>query len=221
MAKTLSKKEKETLENGITTNSAVLLSSQSVSAPYHKKILVPFGERMPYRMVLSRLVPALAQINMLKNDLAPGTSTALMDYAGQKIGAVICFDSIFADVVRQSAKDGAELFVIVTNDSWYEDSPAVWQHLAHAVFRSVENGRATVRCANSGVSAFIDEKGRVQSQLGPLEQGILTDTVSFCETKTLYTAIGNVCFPVFGAVLALWFCTLLGRRWALCRKKKN
>ena len=208
-------------EQGITTNSAILLSPEAVSEPYHKKILVPFGERMPYRKWLSRLVPALGQINMLKNDLAPGTSTSLMDYSDRRIGAVICFDSIFPSVVRQSAKDGAELFVIVTNDSWYEDSPAVWQHLAHAVFRSVENGRSTVRCANSGVSAFIDEKGRVQSQLGPLEKGVLTDSVSFCENKTLYTAVGNVCFPVFGAALALWFCILAGREGLLCRKKKN
>ena len=98
-------------------------------------------------------------------------------------------------------KDGAEIIVLVTNDSWYEDSPAVWQHLAHAVFRSVENARSTLRCANSGVSAFIDSRGRIQSFLAPLTRGVATDRVSFSSESTLYTLLGEVFVP---AVSILW-----------------
>ena len=134
-----------------------------------------------------------------------------MEYQGNKIGTVICFESIFPELVRKSVRDGAELLVIVTNDSWYEDSPAVWQHLAHATFRSVENGRATVRCANSGVSAFIDGKGKILSQLGPLEQGTLTDTVSFSEETTLYSLVGDFVLPLGCVVLIAWLFVLMAR----------
>lgn len=191
-------------DGSATTNSAVLLDEKSCSEPYSKQILVPFGERMPYRGVLSAIFPFLEEINMLSSDLAPGKDSALMELKGRKIGTVICFESIFPDLVRKSVRDGAEMLVIVTNDSWYEDSPAVWQHLAHATFRSVENGRSTVRCANSGVSAFIDEKGRGLSELGPLKQGVLTDTVSFSKESTLYSLLGDFVLPTGFAVLLGW-----------------
>jgi apolipoprotein N-acyltransferase len=192
-----------------TTNSAVLLDETSCSEPYSKRILVPFGERMPYRAVLAKLFPFLEEINMLSSDLAAGKDSALMDFNGHKLGAVICFESVFPELVRDSVRDGAEMLVIVTNDSWYEDSPAVWQHLAHATFRSVENGRATVRCANSGVSAFIDEKGRILSELGPLEQGILTDTVSFSSETTLYSVLGDFVLPTGFALWLVWLFVLI------------
>ncbi len=204
-------------QDGKTTNSAILLDEKNVSEPYSKQILVPFGERMPYRKVVSTLFPALTKINMLSEDLQAGSSSALMDWEGKKIGTVICFESIFPDVVRKSVRDGANLLVIVTNDSWYEDSPAVWQHLAHAVFRSVENGRGTVRCANSGVSAVIDENGRLKSVLGPLEKGVLTETVSFSDENTLYSKLGDVVLPALSCFVMIWFVVILLQE----RRRKN
>jgi len=188
--------------NGATSNSVVLLDSDSVSDVYSKRHLVPFGERMPYRSALSKLFPALEVINMLSSDLAQGTDTAIIETDQGRIGSIICFESLFPSLTRQTVKDGAELVVLVTNDSWYEDSPAVWQHLAHAVFRSVENSRCTARCANSGVSAFIDSRGRLQSVLGPLKKGVLTDTVRFSNETTLYTSWGDVLLP---CLVTLWF----------------
>ena len=193
------------------TNSAILLDGESVSEPYSKQILVPFGERMPYRKLLSSVFPFLTQINMLSDDLAPGTDSALMELDGKRIGSVICFESVFPDLVRKSVRDGAELLVIVTNDSWYEDSPAVWQHLAQAVFRSVENHRSVVRCANSGVSAFIDEKGQILSELGPLQQGTLSSRVTYSEETTLFSLTGSLVFPVGSAVFGLWLTLLILR----------
>ncbi len=194
---------------GATSNSAVLLEKDSVSKPYSKRFLVPFGERMPYRAIFSTLFPFLEEINMLSSDLAAGEESALMDWNGKKLGAIICFESIFPSLVRESVKDGADLLVLVTNDSWYEDSPAVWQHLAHSVFRSVENHRSTVRCANSGVSAMINEKGQITKELGPLEQGVLEGEVSFSQKTTLYSRVGRILFPIFVFVLFVWFFVLL------------
>jgi len=194
--------------DGATSNSAVLITEDQVSEPYSKRHLVPFGEVMPYRALLSRLFPFLEEINMLSSDLAQGTDSVIMETEKGNYGAVICFESIFPELCRQSIKDGAQMLVIVTNDSWYEDSPAVWQHLAHAVFRSVENGRAVVRSANSGVSALIDHRGRILEELGPLKRGTLAGEVSFSSETTLYTLLGDVFLPVLWGCVFLWWCIL-------------
>ena len=187
--------------DGQTSNSVILVDRDSVSDVYSKRHLVPFGEKMPYRPLLSRLLPVLEEINMLSSDLAEGEESVVIESEQGSLGSIICFESLFPELVRQSVKDGAGMIVLVTNDSWYKDSPGVWQHLAHAVFRSVENSRSTARCANSGVSAFIDSRGRLKSILGPLEKGVLTDTVSFSEERTVYTILGDVLLP---CLVALW-----------------
>lgn len=186
---------------GKTSNSVILLDENSVSDVYSKRHLVPFGEKMPYRPLLSRLLPILEEINMLSSDLAMGEGSVLIESEKGSMGSIICFESLFPELTRQSVQDGAELIVLVTNDSWYKDSPGVWQHLAHAVFRSVENSRSTARCANSGVSAFIDSRGRIKSLLGPLEKGVLTDSVSFSDETTLYTLTGDLLLP---CLVVLW-----------------
>jgi len=134
---------------------------------------------------------------MLSSDLAAGSGAQIMKTEQGNYGCIICYESIFPHLVRESVGEGAQMLVILTNDSWYEDSPAVWQHLAHAVFRSVENARSTVRCANSGVSALIDSRGRIIKELGPLEQGTVSGTLSFSEETTLYTTLGRPVLPLF------------------------
>lgn len=154
---------------------------------------------------------------MLSSDLAEGEGSVVIESEKGALGSIICFESLFPSLTRQSVVDGAEMIVLVTNDSWYEDSPGVWQHLAHAVFRSVENSRGTARCANSGVSAFIDSRGRIQSLLGPLEQGILTDTLAFSSETTLYTVLGDVLLP---CLVALWL-VAFGLLFRSERRKKD
>lgn len=132
-----------------------------------------------------------------------------MQINGGTIGNIICFESIYQNLVRQSVSDGAELIVEVTNDSWLKDSPAMWQHLAHGVFRSIENGRYIVRSANSGVSAIIDDHGRILQTLEPNKQGVISDTVYFTDTETVYTKIGDVIFYVYLISVFLWFAILI------------
>ncbi len=202
---------------GGTSNSAVLLDASSVSAPYSKRHLVPFGEKMPYSETLSKLLPILDEMNLLSSDLAEGKGSGLIDLEKGKAGVIICFESLFPSLTRQSVRDGAEVIILVTNDSWYKDSPGVWQHLAHAVFRSVENSRSTVRCANSGVSAMIDERGRITEELGPLQKGVLSGCVSLSEEDTLYTLTGDIFLPLLSLVYFFHFSVLF--IWE--RRKKN
>ena len=183
-----------------TCNSAVLITPDFVSQPYAKRHLVPFGEGVPYEDVLLRLFPDLSLLNLSYNTILAGEEATLFSLGEKKLGAIICFESLFPALTRESVKAGADMMVLLTNDSWYEDSPAVYQHLAHGVFRSVETGRATLRCAGSGVSALISEKGEILEELGPLRRGVVTGEVSFCSSTTLYTLIGDILLPVLAVI---------------------
>ena len=177
------------------TNNTLLIDGDGLQAAYTKRQLVPFGEYMPYSKLLSKLFPSLTSLNIIEKDYVAGSTSAVMNLNGNRIGNIICFESIYPHLTRQSVLDGAELMVEATNDSWLETSPAMYQHLAHGVFRSIENGRYLIRSANSGISAVIDNRGNIKSQLDINEQGVITDTIKFIETQTIYTKTGDILFP--------------------------
>lgn len=173
---------------------------------YFKRRLVPFGEFLPFRSVL-RLVPFLDGLNLFSSDLYPGHSTYVVDTEGGSVGNLICFDSIFHHLARESVNDGAELLVIITNDSWYKDFPAVYQHNNQAKWRAVENGRYVVRAANSGISSVISPHGEVLNSLPPLVKGTVLEKVYFIAEKTVYSRLGDIIIaPV---VLFLLYCVLI------------
>lgn len=194
------------------TNNTVLIDHEGLKSTYTKRQLVPFGEYMPYASVLSRAFPMLTELNIVEDDYLAGTDSAIMEINGGKIGNIICFESTYQSLTRQSTLDGAELMIEATNDSWLETSPAMYQHLAHGTFRSIENGRYLVRSANSGISAVIDDKGNIKSTLGINERGAIVDTVQFNTKQTLYTKIGNVISPSLAAITLIWFVILLLKR---------
>lgn len=198
--------------DGNYTNNAALVTSDGVIASYAKRQLVPFGEYMPYQKSLEKIFPVLGELNIIEEDYVSGNSSAIMEIGGGKIGNIICFESIYPKLSRQSVVDGAEVLVEVTNDSWLKDSPAMKQHLAHGVFRSVENGRYLVRSANSGISAVIDSCGNVVKQLDINEQGVITDIVYFSNEQTLYTKTGDMLYPLCLAAAILWIIILFIKR---------
>ncbi|MBQ8740580.1 MAG: apolipoprotein N-acyltransferase [Clostridia bacterium] len=195
--------------DSFSTNNASLIDQNEVVASYSKRQLVPFGEYMPYQKTFSKIFPFLADLNIIEDDYISGDSTAIMQVDGGAVGNIICFESIYPSLTRQSVLDGAELMIEITNDSWLKDSPAMQQHLAHGVFRSIENGRYLVRSANSGISAVVDSRGNVIHQLDANKQGVITDTVYFCDKETLYTKTGDILFPICAVVVIIWYIVLL------------
>ncbi len=163
-----------------------------ISQPYHKKSLVPFGEFLPYRDLLSKLVPALEDINMLSSDLTPGSGYEPVTTKAGKVASLVCFDSVFPENARKQVKHEADVIAVSTNDSWYKTSPALKQHAAHSVMRAVENNRPLVRSANTGISMIVSPLGIVQKELCVNERGSITDTVEYNGKTTLYTLTGDV-----------------------------
>ena len=135
-----------------------------------------------------------------------------------RVGRLVCFDSIYPELARDSAKSGAEMLILSTNDSWYLDSPAVYQHNYHAVLRSVENGRWTLRAANTGISSIISPEGRVTDMLDPLTKGYIVGSACFESERTLYSHIGDSF--AFLCALAVIFAAIF-RAADIIRSKKR
>lgn len=160
--------------------------------PYGKQHLVPFGEYLPMEGFIRTVLPQLAELNMYKFPITPGEDSAILSTRHGKIGRLVCFDSIYEPLARRSTVDGAEILLLSTNDSWYLDSPAVYQHNAHAQLRAVENGRAILRSANTGISSLITRHGEVTESLDPLVEGVVVGEATTSTHRTLYTYVGDL-----------------------------
>ncbi|MBQ8742501.1 MAG: apolipoprotein N-acyltransferase [Clostridia bacterium] len=187
------------------------------SGSYKKRHLVPFGEYMPMRSVLEVVMPFMTELNMLGDDLTPGKDSEVVSTPFARVGRLICFDSIYPELARDSVSDGAEIILLSTNDSWYRDSASAYQHNSHAVLRAVENRRYIARAASTGISAFIDSEGRVLSALPPLKMGYLTASVFPHSERTLYSYVGDVIVLPCVAALVFFVC----EKYVKSGKNKN
>jgi apolipoprotein N-acyltransferase len=165
-------------------NSVVRLTGTPQS--YRKRHLVPFGEVFPpgSRWVLSIL-------NMPLSDFGRGAAgQPPLDVAGTKLGVAICYEDIFGEEVID-ALPAAQVLLNVSNDAWFGDSFAAEQHLQTSQMRALETGRWMVRATNTGVTAAIDERGRVVSRLQNFTLGTLTQAVVPRMGLTPYARTGN------------------------------
>src|SRR5262249_45230844 len=104
----------------------------------------------------------------------------------------ICYESIFPDLVRQFVKRGADLLLVITNDGWFGESSAPYQHLRMGIVRAVENRRYMVRTANTGISAIIDPYGRIETSTPIGIRTIADGTANFRSDRTFYMQYGDV-----------------------------
>jgi apolipoprotein N-acyltransferase len=187
-------------------NRAYLLSPQGQEEGHYDKIhLVPFGEYVP----LARFLPFLYTLAGYQKGFLPGKSTKPLPFPPLPLGVDICYEAIFPGLVRSRVGAGAKLLVNITNDGWFGRSLAPHQHLTAALFRSVENGRWMVRCANSGISAIISPEGKIVASLPLFTQGILRERVEKVTLTTLYTLLGDW-LPLASGLISCLFLVIEG-----------
>jgi len=189
-------------------DSAFLLDARGqITRRYDKTHLVPFGEYVPLRGLLGRLLGAVAS-GVASGDVSPGPEPAalllevpgapaeLLDSKGAvKLGVPVCYELLFPDLVRRFVARGAGVLLAITNDAWYGRTGAPYQFLAITALRSAETGVWTVRAANTGVSAVIDARGRVREQTRIFERELLVADVPVLrggEGGTFYVRHGDV-----------------------------
>lgn len=169
---------------------------------YNKRNPVPFGEFVPFRDLVMTVIPPLAEINTLAEDIPAGADSVVMELDVGNVGPLICFDSIYERNALDSIGNGAQILAVSTNDSWFTDSRGVWMHHAQSQLRAIETGRYVVRSANTGVSSVINDRGEVLELLEPLKTGYVLEEAYLSDRVTVYSVIGNVFAYVCVAVCA-------------------
>ena len=184
---------------------SAIYANGDVSPSYYKQKLVPFGEYIPLPWLFGNLLSGL-ELN-----LTAGTESTLIPSLNGKIGGLICYESIFPRIVRRIVNSGAELIILLSNDSWFGTSPAIRQHFGQSVLRAVECGRYFVRAGNTGISAIITPTGETAVTTAPFIPGAFTGSVAFIQKQTLYSVLGDIILiPSYAAFLfgAYMFFTL-------------
>jgi apolipoprotein N-acyltransferase len=177
-----------------------------LAGTYAKQHLVPFGEYVPWRDALSWL-PELRQVPY---DFEAGDSRTLFRAAGHPFESIICFESAFGPLVRQTVRDGAEFVVVSTNNRSYQRSANSAQHLALGQMRAAETGRAVLQASVSGISAVIDPDGDVHHETDLFETAVISTSVPTSSGTTPYVRFGD--WVVFGSALAMLVVTVLAIR---------
>ncbi len=171
------------------SNSAVLLSPEGrVLSVYDKIHLVPFGEYVP----LKKLLPFVDKMVTAIGDFIRGEEHTVMDTPFAKIGNLICYEIIFPGLVRTFVRNGATLLATITNDAWFGRTAAPYQLFSMAVFRAIENRVPVVRAANTGISGFIDSRGRIIQESTLFVEAALSAEIRGGVEKSFYTKYGDV-----------------------------
>ena len=205
-------------------DSAFLFDSESgLEDRYDKTHLVPFGEYVPLRDFFGRFFQALAT-GLSDNDVTPGgrprnfVMRVTADGGERRlVGAPICYELIFPDLVRRMGGEGATALLAITNDAWYGRTGAPHQFLAMTAMRAAENGLPIVRAANTGVSALIDARGRVLSRSPLFEEAVVAGEIEIPKERapTFYARHGDV----FAAgCAAVW---VFSAGWGLFRERRT
>lgn len=175
---------------------------------YQKTHLVPFGEYVPGRKLLS-WIPMLDQI---PDDAVAGTERTLFDIGDDRVIApVLSFEGDFGPLVRQRIADGGRLLVVATNTSTWRRTWVSAQHAAFSQVRAAENGVWVIHAALSGISEFIGPDGRVTGRAPLYEATTLLQDVRFADHETLYTRMGDW-LPIAGGVVVLLWALFARRR---------
>jgi apolipoprotein N-acyltransferase len=185
-------------------NSAFIIGVDGSRVGRYDKIhLVPFGEYIPFQNLLTFAHKLTGRVGLFERGTERNSFLlATQNQEKHRYGVFICYEAVFADEVRQFARHGAEVFVNISDDGWYGDTSAPWQHLNMARMRAIENRRWLLRDTNSGVTAAIDPYGRVRQSIPRHQTDALPAEFGFRNDITFYTVHGDV-FAWLCAVLSL------------------
>ena len=161
---------------------------------YNKMRLVPFSEKIPYDQILH----VSDKIQLGQSDFSNGEELTIFEMKKGKFATLICFESVYPALVRGFVNRGAEFLINITNDAWFGKTHGPFQHAQIAVFRAIENRIAIARCANTGVTMFIDPYGRVKKATKIFVRTIQVDKIplkrtenAWSNSRTFYSRYGD------------------------------
>jgi apolipoprotein N-acyltransferase len=204
--------------SGAWANGALFIQDGNEIFSYEKQRLIPFAEEIPF-IEYEWMKTLMRKTVGFDSGWIPGEKTVIMKAGSPpdtlSFGVPICFEDAFAGLCGDFVKNGAELFINLTNDSWSKTVSAEIQHLAAARFRTIENRRVMVRSTNGGITAVIDAEGRIISSLPPFSSSVLALEVPIQQQSepTVYQIFGDW-FPLVSVLIVLGYLGLKPRYYA-------
>ena len=169
---------------------------------FHKSKLVVGVELTPFPAFFTKIDDMLGGVM----GRCVGQDEITLLHAGDiPLGCAICYESVYGEYCTGYVRKGARLLTIITNDAWWGDTPGYRQHLSYASLRAIETRRDIARCANTGISAIIDQRGRILQETPWWEMATLRGTVNLTDGETFFVRngdiVGRICTFVFGLLL--------------------
>ncbi len=174
-------------------NSAVYISRTSAQI-YHKSKLVPGVERMPFPALFKPLESLAINMGGTMGSLGTQEERSVFTDSSShlSVAPVICYESVYGDYNTGYIRNGANFIFIITNDGWWEDTPGYKQHLNYARLRAIENRRQIARCANTGISCFIDEFGNLNDETPWWKEAVISKNLTPLSALTFFSRFGDL-----------------------------
>ena len=183
-------------------NSALMADGDGSTEIFHKSKLVVGVEMTPWPAFFTRIDDLLGGVM----GRCVGQEEISLLHAGDiPVGCAVCYESVYGEYCTGYVRKGARLLTVITNDAWWGNTPGYRQHLSYASLRAIETRRDIARCANTGISALIDQRGRILQRTPWWEQAVLRGTVLLSGRETFFVRNGDVtgrlCTLVAGLLL--------------------
>jgi apolipoprotein N-acyltransferase len=190
-------------------NAAFMIRPDGTDGGVYRKVhLVPWGEYVPLKNVLTFVGPLVQAIG---RGFDAGDALTLLPLDTHRISTAICYEIIYPDLVRQFVDGGSELLTTITNDSWFGDTSAPYQHFEQASMRAIEEGRYLVRSADTGVSGIVDPYGHVLARTDIFHPAVIAGDVRLLTARTPYSLVGDV-FAYASAILTVMLILMAWRQ---------
>jgi apolipoprotein N-acyltransferase len=184
-------------------NAAINIENSAEVQFYHKSKLVPGVEAMPFGNALSFMKPVFEHLGGAVGGYGIQTEPSVF-YSQSGVGAApaICYESIWGGWIAESVAKGAQFITIITNDGWWEDTSGKDQHLDYAKLRAIETRRWVCRSANTGISAFINQRGDIVQHTKWWVKTAIKQDINLNSELTFYVAEGDY-LPKTGSLIAI------------------
>lgn len=173
-------------------NSALLIDANNPIDTYHKAKLVLGAEKLPFIKYLPFLSKVSVELGGTSGMLVGNSTAKNFNNQNTKYAPLICYESVYGEYVTDFVKKGAQILCVITNDGWWGETPGYRQHLAFSRLRAVETRRSVIRSANTGISAFINQKGEVEQKLDWDVQESIKATVNKNDEITFFVIYGDL-----------------------------
>ncbi len=196
-------------------NSAMFIDRDGEPQIYHKSILVPGVEKMPFMKYLRFMSEIVIDLGGSSGSLGRQEEPSVfVAKDGTKTAPVICYESVFGEYVAEYVRKGAQLIFIITNDGWWRNTPGYKQHMSFSRLRAIETRRSIARAANTGISCFIDQRGNVFQATEWWKEDTIKGTINVNNKITFYVRYGDYIARISLFVAGLLLLFLISKSFA-------